>query len=69
MRGLDFGLVDVEFWLCGRWILVGWMLDFGLMHVGFDLVNVGIWFCGRWILVVWMLDLGWVDVGPWLHGH
>ena len=69
LRTLDFGLVDVEFWLCGREILVGWMLDFGFMHVGFDWVDVGIWLCGRWILVVWTLDLDWVDVGLWLNGR
>ena len=33
---LDFGFVDVGFWLHGRWI---WLRD------------VRFWLCGRWILV------------------
>ena len=27
MWTLDFGWMDVEFWLDGRWILVVWTLD------------------------------------------
>ena len=67
---LDFGCVDVGFWMFGRWILVGWTLDFGL--------------CGHWIFVIWTLHFGWadvkilfvwtldygcVDVGFWLYGR
>ena len=34
---LYFGYLDVEFWLFGRWIFVGWMLDFCCL--------VGLWLC------------------------
>ena len=40
----DFCRVDVRFWLCGRWILGVWTLNFGC-------VDVGILLFGRWILV------------------
>ena len=71
LRTLDFGWVDVRFWLCrrwilvcvdiglllyGRWVFVGWMLDCGC-------VDVGSWLYGRWILIGWMLDFGCLSVG------
>ena len=56
----------------GRWILVGLMLDFSCLDIGFL-------FCGRWILVVyiyrrwtlagWMLDFGCLYDGFWLCGR
>ena len=32
---VEFGCVDVEFWLCGRWNLVVLMLEFGCVDVEF----------------------------------
>ena len=32
---VNFGCVDVEFWLGGRWIFVDGMLNFGCVDVGF----------------------------------
>ena len=46
---LDFGCLDVGFWLCGRWILVLWALDYGYMDVGF-------WLGGCLIWVIWSFD-------------
>ena len=37
---LDFGCVDVGFWLFGRWILVVWTLDFDYVDVGFCSLDV-----------------------------
>ena len=63
---VGFGCVDVGYWLFGRWIFVGWTLDFGCVVVEFR-------FGGCWTLVVlhwmWMLDVGFVDVGFWLNGN
>ena len=53
---LDFGCVDVGFRFGGRWILISWTLNFGLLG-------------GCWILVVWTLDFGFVDVEFWLFGR
>ena len=50
MWTLDFGCIDVGFWVDGCWILVVWTMYFGCMFVGF-------WFDGCWILVVWTLDI------------
>ena len=69
VRTLDFGLVDVEFWLCGREILVGWMLDFGFMHVGFDWVDVRFWLYGHWFLFVCTMDFECLDVEILLLGR
>ena len=40
---VDFGCMDVGFWLIGRWNLVEWTLNFGCMDSEF-------WLYGRWIL-------------------
>ena len=45
-------------WLFERWILGGWLLDFGCVDIGF-------WLFGRWILIGWMLVWlfeRWIDV-------
>ena len=39
---LDFGGLDVGVWLCGRWILVVWILDSACMDIGF-------WLGGCWL--------------------
>ena len=36
---LDFGCMDVGFWMCRRRVLVMWTLDFGCMDVEFWLVG------------------------------
>ena len=66
--------MDVGFWLCGRWILVGWMLDFGCVDVGVWFVwtlnfrYMDVAFVVRWMLAFgfWTLDFVWVDAGFWL---
>ena len=65
---LDFGCVDVGFWLygrwillCGRWILVVWTLDFVWVDVRFCCVDVGFWF-------VLTSDFRYMDAGFWLGG-
>ena len=47
---LDFGCLNVGFWLCGRCILVVKTLDVGCVDVAFGWVDV------------WTLDFGCVDV-------
>ena len=56
VRTLFFGCVDVGYWLVGRQIEVGWVLDFDFVDVGFRLFG-------------WMLDFGCLEVGFWLCGR
>ena len=46
---LDFGCMDVEFWLHGCWILVGWILNFGWLDDGFWSYRCLILVDGCWI--------------------
>ena len=77
MWTLEFGCLNVGFWLCGRcilvgvcWLLVGRMLFFGCLYFGFRL-------CGRWIWIALTFDFGWLaefwilvlDVRLWLCGR
>ena len=54
MWTLDFGRIDVGFWLFGRLILFEWTLEFRFL------------FDGCWILIVWTLNFGCLDIGFWL---
>ena len=48
---VGFDWMDVGFGLCGRLVLIAWIVGFLLL--------------GRWMLVVWMLNFGCVNIGIW----
>ena len=43
---LNFDWLDVEVWLCGRWVLVVWTLELGCMDVELGWLDVGFWSVG-----------------------
>ena len=46
---LDFGCIDVGFWLCGSWILIASTLF--LIAWTLDFIQLGeFWLCRRWNL-------------------
>ena len=47
---LLFNLINVGFMFNGRFVLIGWMLNFCCLNVGFWLG--GFWLYGRWTYVV-----------------
>ena len=66
---LDFGCVDVGFWLCVRRTVVVSMLYFGCVDVGICSLDDGFRLDGCSILVVWTLYLCCMGVGFGLYGR